>query len=149
MAENPNALPSFVTALIAQIRAEDSYTGRQGFTDDVLIKPYLVTLDQRLRQQVIGDMTAALTARIRLFYQTAAIIFERHNGLLASVMYEMSQESFGRVLLYSGSLVLYTKTLRDANRFGFSSIANLEDEGQKIVTQTLTAFKKYPEVARN
>ena len=64
-------------------------------------------------------------------------------------MYEMSQESFGRVLLYSGSLVLYTKTLRDANRFGFSSIANLEDEGQKIVTQTLTAFKKYPEVARN
>ena len=66
MAENPNALPSFVTALIAQIRAEDSYTGRQGFTDDVLIKPYLVTLDQRLRQQVIGDMTADLTAHSSL-----------------------------------------------------------------------------------
>ncbi len=149
MEENLTTLPPFAQSLVTQIRAEDSYSGRQGFKDEVLIKPYLISAAERKEQQMIQDMDVRLQTRIRLFYQTAAIIFERQSGLLASVMYEMSQESFGRVLLFAGNLVLYTKTLRDANRFGFSSIAKLEEEGQKIVAQTLAIFEKFPEVARN
>jgi probable nitrogen fixation protein len=49
-------------------------------------------------------------------------------------------------LVFSGRLLVVSKTLRDAQRFGFDSLEKLEAEGAKIVASGVSLANRFPEV---
>jgi hypothetical protein len=67
------------------------------------------------------------------FFRAIAYRIEEETGLLSQVAIDLSHEGFGWVLIFSGRLLLTSKTLRDAQRFGFASLEKLNEEGEKLV----------------
>jgi probable nitrogen fixation protein len=67
---------------------------------------------------------------------------------MASPMMKMSHEGFGRVVLTSGKLVVFAKSVRDAHRFGFESLDALAKDGDKAVDQAIATINEFPAVAR-
>jgi probable nitrogen fixation protein len=62
------------------------------------------------------------------------------------VVLDLSHEGFGWALVFSGRLILVSKTLRDAQRFGFDSLEKLNAEGEKLVKKGITLAQRFPEV---
>ena len=81
------------------------------------------------------------------FYGAVAYRIEEESGLLSQVVIDLSHEGFGWALVFSGRLLLVSKTLRDAQRFGFASLEKLNEEGEKLVTRGIELAKRFPEVA--
>lgn len=138
----------FLKALIALIRAEDSYGAWDGIPDVNLLDEYVVTKEQRRAIPIIGDPDPDVLNRVELFYKAAALAIEQKTGLMASPMMKMSHEGFGRVLLGVGKLIAFSKSLRDVHRFGFESLETLARDGMKVVNQAAAEIDAYPDVAR-
>jgi probable nitrogen fixation protein len=58
----------------------------------------------------------------------------------------MHHEGFGRLVLIARRLVVVNKHLRDVHRFGFESLARLEEEGGKLVDAGVEMIRKYPDL---
>jgi probable nitrogen fixation protein len=52
------------------------------------------------------------------------------------------------VILITGKIVVLTKHLRDAQRFGFESFAVLAAEGMKQIATAVAAIQQFPDAAR-
>lgn len=61
-------------------------------------------------------------------------------------MIDLSHEGFGWALVFSGRLILVSKTLRDAQRFSFDSLEKLNAEGEKLVQKGIDLALKYGNV---
>lgn len=66
--------------------------------------------------------------------------------MLSQVVIDLSHEGFGWALVFSGRLLLVSKTLRDAQRFGFDSLEKFNEEGEKIVQKGIELARRFPEV---
>lgn len=84
--------------------------------------------------------------RILGFYRAIAARIEQETNQLAQVVVDLSHEGFGWALIFSGRLILVSKTLRDAQRFGFDSLEKLEAEGEALVQKGIQLARKFPEV---
>ncbi|MBM9400565.1 NifX-associated nitrogen fixation protein [Gluconacetobacter azotocaptans] len=138
----------FVRALISRIRADDMYGAWENKKDSALLRDYIVTKEERRAIPMIGDPDPDTLSRVEHFYQAVGLAVEQVTGLMASPMMKMSHEGFGRVMLTSGKLVVYSRTLRDMHRFGFEDHAALAREGMKAVQAAVAAIEEFPEVAR-
>jgi probable nitrogen fixation protein len=85
--------------------------------------------------------------RITYFYGAIAREIERQTGKLMQVVISLNEEGFGWALVFSGKLLAVTRTLRDAQRFGFTSLEQLVEEGEKAVRSGIALVEKFPEVA--
>jgi Protein of unknown function, DUF269. len=63
------------------------------------------------------------------------------------VVINLNEEGFGWALVFCGKLLVVTRTLRDAERFGFASLEQMIDEGEKAVRSGSALIEKFPEVA--
>lgn len=145
----PAALASpFVTTLIRLVRAEDSYGAWDRKADADLLHEFIVDKEARRALPIVGDPGPDVLHRVEQFYQAVALRIEQRTGLMASPMMKMSHEGFGRVILTTGKLVAYAKSLRDVHRFGFDSIEALERDGEKAVEAGAQAIDAHPAVAR-
>jgi probable nitrogen fixation protein len=142
------ALPPFLKALARLIRAADSYGAWDKKRDTDLLAPFLVTKEERRAIPIIGDPDPDTLHRVEQFYQAIGLAIEEKTGLMASPMMNMSHEGFGRVVLTTGKLVVFAKSLRDVHRFGFESLDALAREGDKAVDQAIATIDEYPAVAR-
>jgi probable nitrogen fixation protein len=143
----PIASP-FLTALARLIRAADSYGTWDKKTDADLLAPFIVTKEERRAIPIIGDPDPDTLHRVDQYYQAVGLTIEQKTGLMASPMMKMSHEGFGRVVLTTGKLVVFAKSLRDVHRFGFESLDALAREGEKAVDQAIATINEYPAVAR-
>jgi probable nitrogen fixation protein len=137
----------FLRSLISRIRAEDSFGVWENKPDLWLLRDYLVSREERRAIPLIGDPDPDILSRVEHFYQAVGLAIEQVSGLMASPMMKMSHEGFGRVILTTGRLVVFSKTLRDVHRFGFENIETLADEGMKSVRMALDVINEYPDVA--
>lgn len=80
--------------------------------------------DQRRAIPIIGDPDPLVLWRLDTFYAAVDLAIEERSDLVVSRTMEISQQGFGRVLFSTKRLVLLSKTLRDAHRFGFNTLAN-------------------------
>ena len=145
----PNELASpFLQALARLIRAEDSYGAWDKKTDLDLVAPFLVTKEARRNIPIIGDPDPETLHKVELFYRAVAQLVEKRTGLAVPWMMKMSHEGFGRVVLTTGRLVVFAKSLRDVHRFGYETFEALALEGEKAVAQALRTIAAYPAVAR-
>lgn len=142
------AASPFLKAIVGQIRANDPYGTFRTWSDELLLKPYVVSKAQKRAISVEGEVDPITKGRIMAFYRAAAHRIEEETGLLAQVVIDLSHEGFGWALIFSGRLLLAARTLRDAQRFGFDSLEKLEAEGAKIVQSGIDLAQRYPEVGR-
>jgi len=145
--ETAPTLP-FVKSLIGIIRAEDSYGAWDRKSDEQLLSDFIVTKEERKAIPIIGDPDPDTLHRVEQFYRALGLRIEERTGLMASPMMSMSHEGFGRVILTTGRLVAFAKTLRDVHRFGFVSLEALNEQGEKAVGQAVEAIEAHPGVAR-
>lgn len=138
----------FQKAITQQIRANDPYGTYRNWSDELLLKPFIVSKAQKREISVDGDVDPITKGRILAFYRAIAHRIEEETGLLCQVVIDLSHEGFGWVLVFSGRLLVVSKTLRDAQRFGFDSLEKLEAEGTKIVESGISLANRFPEVGR-
>lgn len=138
----------FLQELVRQMRAQDSYGFYRNWSDELIVKPYIVSKEAKRKISVDGDVEPATKARILSFYRAIAAQIEQKTGLLSQVVIDLSHEGFGWALVFSGRLLLVTRTLRDAQRFGFDSLEKLVTEGEKLTEKGIELAQKYTDVAK-
>ncbi len=138
----------FLQELIRQIRAQDSYGFYRNWSNELILKPYVVSKEAKRKISVEGDVDPVTKARIMSFYRAIAAQIEQETGLISQVVIDLSHEGFGWALIFSGRLLLVARTLRDAQRFGFDSLEKLLAEGEKMTQKGIELAQKYTEVAK-
>ncbi|NMG05571.1 NifX-associated nitrogen fixation protein [Brasilonema sp. UFV-L1] len=138
----------FIKAIVQQFRGQDSYGTYRNWSDELLLKPFIVSKQKKREISVEGEVDPMTQARIMAFYRAVAACIEKETGLLSQVVIDLSHEGFGWALIFSGRLLLVAKTLRDAHRFGFDSLEKLAEEGEKFVQSAVDLAKRFPEVGR-
>jgi len=138
----------FGRELIAQVRAQDTYGYWEGKPDRDLLAPFIVDRERARAMPIVGDPDPQTLTRISQFYNAVALSIERRSGVMASPVQQLSSEGFGRVVMIGGRLVVVSKTMRDAHRFGFASLERLEADGAALVEAALVAIERYPDAAR-
>lgn len=137
----------FLKNLTLLYRAEDTYGAWEGKSDETVLAPYILDKEARAALPIIGDPDPDVLWRLELFYKAAGITIEKLTGLMASPIIKMSHEGFGRVVLLTGRLVVFSKHLRDVHRYGYPSIEKLSAEGAKVVNDAVALIRKFPDVA--
>lgn len=138
----------FLKKVVQQIRANDPYGTYRNWSDELLLKPYVVSKAQKREISVDGDVDPITKGRIMAFYRAIAARIEDETGLLSQVVIDLSHEGFGWVLVFSGRLLLVARTLRDAQRFGFDSLEKVAQEGDKIIQSGIALAERFPEVGK-
>lgn len=137
----------FVQQLIKQLRAQDTHGTWEGKSDLQLLKPYILTPEERRAIPIMGDPDPETLWHLELFYNAIAVAIERETKQMVSPMMKMSHEGFGRMVLIAGRLVVVNKQLRDVHRFGFPSLAKLSEAGGKFLDEAVQMIRTYPDVA--
>lgn len=144
---NPEVLDSpFLKTLIQQIRGQDTYGVYRNWSNELILKPFVVTKQKKREISLEGEVDPITQARIMAFFRAVAAGIEQETGLISQVVIDLSHEGFGWALVFSGRLLLAMKTLRDAHRFGFDSLEKLAEEGEKFVQKGIDLAKRFPEV---
>jgi probable nitrogen fixation protein len=133
-------------SLVQQIRANDPYGTFRNWSDELLLKPFVVSKAQKREISVDGDVDPITKGRILAYYRAIAHQIETETGALSQVIIDLSHEGFGWALIFSGRLLLVAKTLRDAQRFGFDSLEKLAIEGEKLIQSGVALANRFPEV---
>jgi probable nitrogen fixation protein len=136
----------FLKAIVLQIRGQDTYGVYRNWSDELILKPYVVSKQKKREISVEGEVDPITQSRIMGFYRAIAARIEQETGLISQVVVDLSHEGFGWALVFSGRLLLAVKTLRDAHRFGFDSLEKLAEEGDNIVQKGIDLAKRFPEV---
>lgn len=137
----------FVQQLVRQLRAQDTHGTWEGKSDLQLLKPYILTPEERRAIPIMGDPDPETLWHLELFYNAIAVAIERETGQMVSPMMKMSHEGFGRMVLIAGRLVVVNKQLRDVHRFGFPSLAKLAEAGGKFLNEAVGMIRAWPAVA--
>ena len=144
---DPLLTTDFIKEMVKQMRAIDSYGTFDGWPEDRILAPYIVTKEQRRTIPVIGDPDETMLSRIKAFYNAISSLIEKECGLMAVPSINITHEGFGRALITVGKLVVMDRTLRDVHRYGYESLSKMKDEGDKLLSVALEIIGKYPEVA--
>jgi probable nitrogen fixation protein len=136
----------FLQAIVQQIRANDSYGTFRNWKDELLLKPYILSKVEKREISVEGDVDPLTKSRIFAFYRAIAARIEEETGKLSTVVVDLNHEGFGWVLVFSGRLILVSKTLRDAHRFGYASFEKLAQEGEKLTQKGIDLATQFEEV---
>jgi probable nitrogen fixation protein len=138
----------FLKAIVLQIRGQDTYGVYRSWSDELILKPYVVSKQKKREISVEGEVDPITQSRIMGFYRAVAARIEQETGLISQVVVDLSHEGFGWALVFSGRLLLTVKTLRDAHRFGFDSLEKLAEEGENFVQKGIDLAKRFPEVGK-
>ena len=136
----------FLQAIVQQIRANDPYGTYRNWGDELLLKPFIVSKAEKRDIPVEGDVDPITKSRIFAFYRAIAARIEEETGKLSTVVIDLSHEGFGWALIFSGRLILVSRTLRDAQRFGYASLEKMEREGDKLIQKGIDMATRFDEV---
>jgi len=137
----------FIAEMIRQTRAFDSYGVNEQLNTTELLQPYIVTKAQRREIPIIGDPDEEILARLKAYYSAIAMRIEAGGGMMATPLFSLSHEGFGRVIISVGKLLVLDRSLRDVHRFGFESMERLCEQADILVNAALDLVRKYPEAA--
>lgn len=137
----------FTETLVGQIRALDQFgTWANKSNEDLLIEKYIKSKEDLKNIPIIADIDEMQIKDIRIVFQAVALAFEKITGVMCSVVMEMSHEGFGRVVVFADKIVLCEKFFKDAHRFSFRSLEDLETEGEKYLVKAQETYNKYKNV---
>lgn len=137
---------SFLKELVHQVRAMDTYEFYGKWSDERLLSPFIVTKAQKKEISLEGSIDPKTLSRIQWFFRAIAARIEQETGKMAQVSIDLNDEGFGLALAFSGRLLVVSRALRDAHRFGFVSFEKLAEEGEKLVQRGVELVQRFPEV---
>lgn len=135
----------FLKELAEQVRAQDSYGVYRNWKDELVLANYVVSKEQKKQISLEKDVDQATQLRITYFYRAIAARVEQETGKLCQVAIDLSHEGFGWAIIWSGQLIVLSRTLRDAHRFGYPSLEKLADQGEKLVNSGLKNIENFPD----
>jgi probable nitrogen fixation protein len=134
-------------AMVKQMRALDSYGQYDQYSSAQLLDPFILTKERKREIPIVGDPDEEIISRVKAFHNAIATLIEQGSGLMAVPLVNLTYEGFGRVIITVGRLVVLDRSLRDVHRFGFPSLAKLQEEGDKKVSAALKLIKEHSHVA--
>ena len=138
---------TFLKELVLQVRAQDSYGVYRTWKDELVIANFVVTKEKKSKISVEGDVDPATQLRILCFYRAIAVCIEKQTGKLCQVVTDLSHEGFGWAIVWTGKLVVLSRTLRDAQRFGYPNLKKLAAQGERLVASGIKAIEQFPDAA--
>lgn len=138
----------FIKELIRSIQAQDAYGVYKSWSPELILKPYIVSKQDKRKISTEEEVNPMTIARIKLFYNAIATSIELETNQIMQVVISINHEGFGWALVFCGRLLVVSRTLRDAHRFGFTSLEKLEEEGEKMTQAGVELAKRYHEVCK-
>ncbi|ELS00728.1 putative nitrogen fixation protein [Xenococcus sp. PCC 7305] len=138
---------TFLKELVLQIRAQDHYGVYRNWKDELVLSNFVVSKEKKSQISVEGDVDSATQLRIICFYRAIAVCIEKQTGKLCQVVMDLSHEGFGWAIVWTGRLMVLSRTLRDAQRFGYPSLEKLAAQGERLVDSGIKAIAKFPDAA--
>ncbi len=145
--DDPNLDADFIQEIVKQLRAMDTYDTYAGWSVAKIVDPMILTKERKREIPIVGDPDDITIARVKAFYNSIATLIEKRLGLMAVPVVNLTHEGFGRAFVTCGKLIVVDKTLRDVHRFGFDSLAKLNEQGEALVGKAIELIEKYREVA--
>jgi len=146
-ADDPILQSDFVTEMVRQMRALDSYGVWDKASPAEILDPFILTKERKREIPVVGDPDEETLARVKAYYNAIASLIEKECGLMAVPLVNLTHEGFGRALITVGKLVAMDKTLRDVHRFGFASLSKMKNEADTLLAVALEIIGRHSEVA--
>lgn len=146
----PEVIPEspFLQELVQQIKAQDAFGIYRNWEDRLILAPLIITKKQKRTIPVDQEVNPATQLRIIAFYRAIAAGIEKATGQLCQVIVDLNHEGFGWCLVWCGKLMVVSRTLRDAQRFGFNSWEKLASTGEKLTQDGIELIQRFPEVAK-
>lgn len=138
---------AFLQALVQQVRAQDHYGVYRSWKDELVLANFVVSKEKKSQISVEGDVDPATQLRILCFYRAIAACIEKETGKLCQVVIDLSHEGFGWAIVWTGRLMVLSRTLRDAQRFGYPSLKKLAAQGERLVESGIKTVEKFPDAA--
>ncbi len=138
---------TFLKELVLQVRAQDHYGVYRSWKDELVLANFVVTKEKKSQISVEGDVDSATQLRIICFYRAIAACIEKQTGKLCQVVIDLSHEGFGWAIVWTGKLMVLSRTLRDAQRFGYPSLEKLAAQGERLVESGVKAIQQFPDTA--
>ncbi len=135
--------------IVRQLRGFDRHGLSDRMTPAKLLDPFILTKERKQALPLVGVPDARVTARVQAFYGALAILIEQQTALFATPLVHLSNEGFGRALITVGKLVVLDKSLRDAHRFGFSTLAKMQEEADKALRKAQNLIYRHPDAAHS
>ncbi|MBS3954095.1 MAG: NifX-associated nitrogen fixation protein [Methylicorpusculum sp.] len=144
---DPYMSSDFVVEMLKQLRAVDTYDTFEGWPEEKIIDPLILTKERKREIPIVGDPDEITITRLKSYYNAIASLIEKKTGLMAVPFVNLTHEGFGRALIMVGKLIVTDKTLRDVHRWGFPSLEALCVESEKQIEKALAFIEKHKEVA--
>jgi probable nitrogen fixation protein len=138
---------AYLQELTRQMRAQDHYGTFRSWEDRTVLSSFIVSKKKKKEISVDGDVDPVTQLRVLSFYRAIAANIEKETGKLCQVVIDLSHEGFGWALIWTGRLMVVSRTLRDAQRFGFESFEKLAEEGEKLTKSGVDFIQRFPEAA--
>lgn len=145
--DDPELASDFPREMLKQLKAVDTYGTYDGWSEAQVLDPLILTKERKREIPIVGDPDETTMARVKAFYNALASLIERQSGLMAVPVINLTHEGFGRAFVTVGKLIVVDKTLRDVHRFGFPTLAKMNEEAGKMMAKALDLIQQFPEVA--
>ncbi|WP_347987929.1 NifX-associated nitrogen fixation protein [Methylomonas sp. AM2-LC] len=144
---NPLMSSDVVLAMLKQLRAIDTYDSYEGWSEEKIIDPIILTKERKREIPIVGDPDEITLARVKAYYNSIATLVEKQSGLLAVPVINISHEGFGRAFVLVGKLIVVDKILRDVHRWGFPSLEDMVEKTEQTISKAVSLIEQYREVA--
>ncbi len=144
---DPNMTADVVAEMLKQLRALDTYDTYEGWSDEKIIDPLILTKERKREIPIIGDPDEITLARIKAYYNSIASLIEKKTGKMAVPVINITHEGFGRAFVLVGKLIVVDKILRDVHRFGFPSLEDMCSKTDAVIDKAAALIEQFKEVA--
>lgn len=144
---DPFMTSAVVLEMLKQLRALDTYDTYEGWSDEKVIDPLVMTKERKREIPIIGDPDEITLARVKAYYNSIASLIEKRSGKMAVPVINITHEGFGRAFVLVGKLIVVDKTLRDVHRFGFPSLEDLSTKTEVVIEKAVALIEQFKEVA--
>jgi probable nitrogen fixation protein len=146
-AGDPYLASEVAVEMVKQLRAMDTYDTYEGWSEEKIIDPVIMTKERKREIPIVGDPDETTLARVKAYYNAIASLIEKKSGLMAVPVINLTHEGFGRALVMVGKLIVVDKTLRDVHRFGFPSLEDMAEKTEKVIEKAVGLIDQFREVA--
>ena len=146
-AGDPHMASEVVIEMIKQLRALDTYDTYEGWSEEKIIDPLVLTKERKREIPIVGDPDEITLARVKAYYNCLAGLIEKKSGLMAVPVINITHEGFGRAFVLVGKLIVVDKVLRDVHRWGFSSLEDMAEKSEQTITKAVALIEQFREVA--
>lgn len=137
-------MTDFIKELTMQVRALDAHGYWDKLSDSELLTMKFVKTKEQLKDiPMLGEISEMQIKDLRLIFQALALYFERKTGIMATVLFEMNHEGFGRAVVIADKIAIIDKYFKDAHRYYFKSLDDMDAEGEKLIAKAIEIYNKY------